>query len=867
MENLTLLGLVPGVEYVATVYSVGFDARSYARAGTFSVGSDRMTVNQDEFDNNGGIRISHRYVADASGSVTIGIAASDAASTLHLYGISNYELASTNAPVVYRQPRAAQWVGAGTDVTLHGFTGGVGPLFYQWRRNGVDLDGATNANLTLAAVTTAEAGTYTLVVSNTLGTVVSSNSVVEVGLPVVNPSFEADAFTVTPGYVGTNFPITGWTSASNQVGINPLSYAGVANNPASSPFANNGTIPDGKQAAFMQANCTLNQVIDGFTPGNWYYVKFYENARSGQPAPSLSVTLGGEEVVASHVVATGDYRVVASELMMATAESMTLTFVKNGGDSVLLDAVGVLEAPLTPPEFAAQPLPAEAWFVAGESLHRTAVAIGATPLLFQWQRDGADLPGETNSTLDVVSLDLGQSGAYRMIASNAYGQATSQVSVVRVGLAFSELFNTGIDATGAFTPGGSADVHYRLTYSADPSYPGPAAIVMDDAYPIDATRYMTNGPASKWIAPMLNTLGYGGNLPGLYVYRTAFLLDTVDPASARIEGRWAMDNVGAEIRVNGVSAGVGAAAGYTAWASFVLTNGFVAGSNIIEFVISNAPPTGPTGFRAELRGVGLPRGAGLPQVLDEPDGLLVQDQGAASFEVVAAGSAPLTYQWFRDGAPLDGATNRLLSIPVAGKPDEGGYRVIVANGSGPVTSAVAALAVNLPPVGVADARAALMDHAVALPASGFAANDSDPDGDPLGLTAVGAMSTNGGSVALAGGVVTFTPAAGFAGDDLFRYTVGDGRGGFATTDVAVVVGPAATVGGQMRTLSSAPGGLLRFGFAGVPSCPYTIEGSTNLLAPWFFVTNLVASPAGLLQWDEEAAPAAPRQRFLRTVYP
>ena len=38
-----------------TIYSVGFDANG---AATFSVGGDRLTVNQDQFGDNNGIRVS-----------------------------------------------------------------------------------------------------------------------------------------------------------------------------------------------------------------------------------------------------------------------------------------------------------------------------------------------------------------------------------------------------------------------------------------------------------------------------------------------------------------------------------------------------------------------------------------------------------------------------------------------------------------------------------------------------------------------------------------------------------------------------------------------------------------------------------------
>jgi hypothetical protein len=65
----------------------------------------------------------------------------------------------------------------------------------------------------------------------------------------------------------------------------------------------------------------------------------------------------------------------------------------------------------------------------------------------------------------------------------------------------------------------------------------------------------------------------------------------------------------------------------------------------------------------------------------------------ASFRVVATGSLPLSYQWQRNGSPVPGATNDLLTVTNVAAPDAGAYRVVVSNAFGVVTSAVAELTV------------------------------------------------------------------------------------------------------------------------------------------------------------------------------
>ncbi len=65
------------------------------------------------------------------------------------------------------------------------------------------------------------------------------------------------------------------------------------------------------------------------------------------------------------------------------------------------------------------------------------------------------------------------------------------------------------------------------------------------------------------------------------------------------------------------------------------------------------------------------------------------------------------------------------------------------------------------------------------------ANDTDADGDQLGILSV--QDGVNGTAALVGGVVQFTPTAGYVGPASFTYTVSDGEGGSSTTTVNVTV--------------------------------------------------------------------------------
>lgn len=107
---------------------------------------------------------------------------------------------------------------------------------------------------------------------------------------IPNPSFEADTFTVYPGYSGANGGITGWSGGS--AGLNPSS---------GSPFADNGVIPHGANVAFIQSSGSsderLTTTITGLTPGVVYEVSFRSNSRAGTAAPDASWSLNGEAFV------------------------------------------------------------------------------------------------------------------------------------------------------------------------------------------------------------------------------------------------------------------------------------------------------------------------------------------------------------------------------------------------------------------------------------------------------------------------------------------------------------------------------------------------------------------------------------------
>lgn len=84
-----------------------------------------------------------------------------------------------------------------------------------------------------------------------------------------------------------------------------------------------------------------------------------------------------------------------------------------------------------------------------------------------------------------------------------------------------------------------------------------------------------------------------------------------------------------------------------------------------------------------------------PAITAQPAGAVVAVGSAASFSVAASGSAPLSYQWKRNGAAIAGATSPSLRIDAAALSDtRSRYSVAVSNAAGAVSSSEASLSVT-----------------------------------------------------------------------------------------------------------------------------------------------------------------------------
>jgi hypothetical protein len=432
----------------------------------------------------------------------------------------------------------------------------------------------------------------------------------------------------------------------------------------------------------------------------------------------------------------------------------------------------------------------------GETLKLQTLVSGGQPMSYQWQFNGVDLPGQTEDTLVIPNVGYEQEGGYRVVATNSFGRAISDEAHVTIGASFSGLFNTGVgfDPNGVLglLPGNAVDPHYFLIDSNDTAHLDPETLVwVDDVGPFPS--YIVNGPKSAWIGAVVNP---GTNPVGRYVYRTTFVLDTVDPCSATLEGVWTMNGVGRDILINGKSTGmmVDTFQSYRIFSPFTITEGFIPGLNTLDFVVEVTPTaTGAAALRAEVHGVGRARPPGVPQMVTGPQSVAVRNGGKTVLSVIATGRAPLSYQWRHEGQPIAGpaGTQRALALDPVSAASAGSYSVQVSNADGTATSAAATVTVtseNHPPVGRTYHITATRDQSVAISILRLLTECSDPDGDQLYFTAADAASANGGTILDTGGAsIIYQPPAGFVGLDRFSFSIADESFAEAKAEVEVEV--------------------------------------------------------------------------------
>ena len=94
-------------------------------------------------------------------------------------------------PVAFTSQPSSQTVTAGNSGAFAAAVDGAPPITFQWRKNNVVISGATNIDYLISTVTTNDAGSYTVAVTNGSGGIISTSAVLTVNSDLTPPTVTA----------------------------------------------------------------------------------------------------------------------------------------------------------------------------------------------------------------------------------------------------------------------------------------------------------------------------------------------------------------------------------------------------------------------------------------------------------------------------------------------------------------------------------------------------------------------------------------------------------------------------------------------------------------------------------------------------
>lgn len=148
-------------------------------------------------------------------------------------------------------------------------------------------------------------------------------------------------------------------------------------------------------------------------------------ATTGSQAPTYQWTRGGVNIVGA---TSAIYTIAATTSSDAGTYSVVVAnsvgSVTSNGAMLTVNAASA--APLVTTE------PLSQTVVAGNTVIFTAAASGSPAPTFQWQKNGVNIAGATNSSVAINSVAENDSGSYRLVATNDSGTAVSNVATLTV---------------------------------------------------------------------------------------------------------------------------------------------------------------------------------------------------------------------------------------------------------------------------------------------------------------------------------------------------------------------------------------------------------------------------------------------------
>jgi hypothetical protein len=342
-----------------------------------------------------------------------------------------------------------------------------------------------------------------------------------------------------------------------------------------------------------------------------------------------------------------------------------------------------------PPAITMQPI--NQTVVSGANMTFNVTASGTPPVSYQWFFNETNLVGTGGATLSLSNVQPSQAGRYSVIASSPYGSASSVAATLTVLVSLtiitqpaSEIEVAGADASFQVSAAGIPPLSYQWMFDGMPL-----------AGATDAVLNLTNVQTTQAGSYGVVVTNVSGAITSSLARLTVFLPPaiTMQPINQTVVSG---ANMTFEVTASGTPPVsyqwffnetnlVG-----TGGATLILSD--VQPSQAGRYSVIASSPYGSASSIAATLTVLAP-----PTIITQPASQIEVAGANASFQVSAAGTPPLSYQWMFNGTNLSGATDTNLSLMSIQSSQAGSYSVVVTNSAGSITSTVAQLTVVAAP--------------------------------------------------------------------------------------------------------------------------------------------------------------------------
>jgi hypothetical protein len=336
-------------------------------------------------------------------------------------------------PILLVQPVGTN-VPPGSFVMFCVVASGTEPLSYQWRKNGANIPAATNECFTIASVDLADGGTYTVVVANELGAVISDPALLRLDLPklAVGDNF-ADRVTLirTNGVAsGTNLFATreaGEPLHSGKPGGSSVWYTWTAPADGIATFATTGSTFDTLLAVY--SGSTLGGLIpvdvdeDG---GGFYTSGTLFNASAGT---SYQIAVDGYGGASGYFVLSWSLELTSDALPVITNQPVSKTVSSGANVTFVVGAFAVCRDN----DHDCRDRDRD-----GHPDHPGPHLLN---LSYQWFFNGLAIKGATMATLTVTNVQDSNVGIYTVQVSNGGRTLLSDPAILQINETGAEVQN------------------------------------------------------------------------------------------------------------------------------------------------------------------------------------------------------------------------------------------------------------------------------------------------------------------------------------------------------------------------------------------------------------------------------------------